>query len=171
MRNTHKKKEIKLGDLSCPFSDANAPVLFVMRVCFTWRAQLKSKRPRLPNQFPDSWFWVSLDAINFLGIWGRLYNSFGFYCGETHLSIQFSIHLEWQSQSSVFGSALLNPATSFLLTICYIYYAWSPLPILKGVLRGLAQMLRNEILTAKRNFLALFAQLIFWNAIQRLKIE
>ena len=115
MRNTHTKKEIKLGDLSCPFSDANAPVLFVVRVCFTWGTQLltKSKRPRLPNQFPDSWFRVSSDAINFLGIWGRLYNSFGFYCVETLLSIQYSIHLEWQSSKLCLWFCAVEPCYKF----------------------------------------------------------
>ena len=57
------------------------------------------------------------------------------------------------------------------LTIYNIYYAWSPLSILKGLLRGLRQMLskitwlNRSCSKDKGNFLALCAQLVFRNVI------
>ena len=80
-------------------------------------------------------------------------------------------------QSSIFGLHCRPPLWFSLLTICNIYYPWSPQSMLKRLLLGLRQInveqrkLIRSCSKDRGNFLALCAHLTFRNAIQRLKIE
>ena len=117
-----------------------------------------------------SWFRRSSLAIILLGIWSWLYYSFGFlFCLNSLVNlVLYTFRMtEFKAPSLVLRC---TPLLRFsLLTICDIYYAWSPLSKLRGLLRGLRQMLSKSLNSScskdKGNFLTLCAQFIFWNAI------
>ena len=90
-----------------------------------------------------------------------------FYFVQTLLSIQFSIHLEWQSSKLCLWFCAVEPCYDFpLITSLYTEgaFTWSQANVEQGSLNGSCSK-------DKGNFLALCARLIFWNAIQRFKIE
>ena len=147
VRNTQKSTGKKLERSPVPFHNGSQ-----MHRCyskceffFTWTPLFltKSNRPRLPNYFPKCHQLQSFCMEFCLGY--TILSAFNF--AQTLLSVEFSIHLEWQSLRLCLCFCAANPCYDFPSTICNIYYAWSPQSILKGLLRGLRQILSKEILT------------------------
>ena len=118
-----------------------------MRLCFTSTVLLLTTVESTATTY--SWFRRSSLAIILLGIWSWLSYSFGFlFCLNSLVNlVLYTFRMtEFKAPSLVLRCA---PLLRFsFLTICNIYYAWSPLSKLRGLLRGLRQMLSKKVLTA-----------------------
>ena len=118
---TKQKLKTNFRDLLCLFicsftNDENALMLFELCECFTWTALLltKSKRPWLPIfRILDS---VPSFTIILLGIWCRLYYSFGLlFCANSLVNpVLYSIRVT--VESSLLRFCTVDPATIFPLS-------------------------------------------------------
>ena len=78
--------------------------------------------------------------------YGLVYTILSLFCANSFVHpVLYTFRMtEFKALSLV---CTVDPCYDFPSTICNIYYARSPQSILKGLLRGLRQMLSKEILT------------------------
>ena len=162
-----KKLEINLKDLLCPFIFVHKWWKFtgvirsacVLHLNESTLYQVESTAISDFECHPSQSFCLEFGSI-----------LLAFYFTQTLLSIQFSVHLEWQSSKLCLWFLTVDPCYVFpsepyvtFIAHC-ITFTWPQANIEQ---RNLNRSCSRD----KGNFLALCAQLIFWNAIQRLKIE